>query len=154
MNKRFFRSGALLLAAVVCLAGCGDKKADAPVPDYVTIDYYSSPYEGQGTRNLLVRQGEQAELYTMVDTVKGTLNDAEKQSLASALQAVSKWDTTYEAATSERYEVIRKIHPEGISTIRRTYGSPAPDAVDKLLNQCASIAKRLRDEADKKKPAL
>lgn len=154
MNKRFFRSSALLLAAAVCLAGCGDKKADSPVPDYVTIDYYSSPYEGQGTRNLLVRQGEQAELYTMVDTVKGTLNDAEKQSLASALQAVSKWDTTYEAATSERYEVIRKIHPEGISTIRRTYGSPAPDAVDKLLNQCASIAKRLRDEADKKKPAL
>lgn len=154
MNKRPFRSGALLLAALLYLAGCGDQKADAPVPDYVTIDYYSSPYEGQGTRNLLVRQGEQAELYTIVDTVKGELTDVEQQSLASALQAVAKWDTAYEAATSDRYEVIRKIHPEGISMIRRTYGSPTPDAVDKLLNQCAAIAQRLREEADKNKPAL
>lgn len=154
MNKHLFRSGTLLLATVLCLVGCGDKKADTPVPDYVTIDYYSSPYEGQGTRNLLVRQGEQAELYTIVDTVKGTLTATEKQALASALGAVSKWDTTYESVTSDRYEVIRKIHPEGISTIRRTYSSPAPDAVDKLLSQCAAIAQRLREEADKKKLAL
>lgn len=139
----------VFLVVVFCAVGCGNSGSNSPIPSYVVLDYYATPHDGEGMKNLVVRNGKDAELYSVVDTLKGTLTDAEMQALATALKAVSKWDTTYESTPSSTYEVIRQIHPEGISTIRRSQGADAPEAVATLLQQCGSIARRLRANGGK-----
>lgn len=148
--KSLFSIGVSVVVAL-CAAGCGGD-GDSPIPAYVTLDYYATPYDGEGMKNLLLRNGTDAELYGIADTLKGRLTDAEKQALATALKAVSVWDTTYEETPTSNYEMLRKIHPEGISTIRRSRGATAPDAVEKLLQQCGDIARRLRAEANGSRP--
>lgn len=138
----------LACAALVLFVSCD--KSDAPIADYTTIDYYASPYGTEGTKNLLIRGGSDAELYGIADTVKGELTDAETKELALALKAVAKWDTLYESSPSDRYEIIRKIDPQGIASIRRAYGSETPADVDKLMNMLNRVAQRLRAEANKK----
>lgn len=141
-----------LLSLSICIValgvvGCGNGENDSPIPTYVTLDYYATPHDGEGMKNLLVRNGKNVELYGIADTLKGSLTDEEMQALAAALKAVSKWDTTYENTPTSIYETVRKIHPEGISTIRRSQGADAPESVVSLLKKCGDIARRLRAEA-------
>ncbi len=137
----------LACAALVLCVAC-DGRPDSPISEHTTLDYYASPYGSEGTKNLLVREGYQAELYGIADTIKGELTDAEMHALSASLKAVAKWDTLYEATPSDRYETIRKIDPEGIASIRRSYGSEAPAAVDELLKTLNSVATRLRADAN------
>ncbi len=146
--KHFLVCCAALLLCVSC-----DNKPDSPISDYTTIDYFASPYDSEGTKNLLIREGSQAELYGIADTVKAELTDAEMQAIAKAMKAVAKWDTLYEATPSDRYEIIRRIDPQGIASIRRSHGSEAPAAVDELLKTLNSVATRLRAGAEKNNKA-
>lgn len=142
---KYFLACAAFLLCVSC-----DSKNDAPADvDAITLDYYASPYDGEGTKSLLLNGGTHAELYGIADTVKGDLTDAEQQAVAKAMKAIAKWDTLYESTPSDRYEIVRKIDKSGIRTIRRSHGSEAPAAVDELLSSLNSVAARLRAEKNK-----
>ena len=129
-------------AAFFLCVSCG--KHDSPISEHTTLDYYASPYGTEGTKNMLIREGVHAELYGIADTVMADLTDAEMQAISKAMKAVQKWDTVYESTQSDRYEVVRRIDPQGIATIRRSHGSETPAAVDELMNALGAVAKRVR----------
>lgn len=142
----------MAVVVALCAVSCGNGENNSPIPVSVVLEYSATPYGGEGMKNLVLRNGTDAELYGIADTVKGRLTDAEMQALATALKTVTVWDTTYEETPTSNYEMIRKIHTEGMSTIRRSRGATAPDAVNTLLQQCGDIARRLRAEAENGKP--